>query len=266
MIDDIRKITQANKAAWEASAPFHETGKEWEELLLAAAKPKFNILDKCLTSTLQDIGIKGRNAVQIGCNNARELLSLASLGAAPALGIDQSPSFLNQGQKLSQIVGCFPRLLEANIYDLPKKIGTYDLILITIGVLNWMPNLPRFFEIVQGLMSPDAILVIYETHPFLEVFDPESQTPYEPGFSYFDKTPHEVNEVIVYDGGEHGNGETGYWFVHTLGDILTSCAAAGLILNRLTEHAHTLRETDYDIYCNRKAQIPMSFTLVASLK
>ncbi|KAB7613497.1 class I SAM-dependent methyltransferase [Amylibacter sp. SFDW26] len=265
MVDDIRSITQANKAAWEASARLHETGKEWDDLLAAAAKPEFSVLDACLTTTLQGIDINGRNAVQIGCNNARELLSLASLGAVPALGIDQSESFLKQGQKLAELAGQAPLLLEADIYDLPENLGTYDLVLITIGVLNWMPDLQSFFEVVRRLMSPHAMLVIYETHPFMEVFDPATDRPHEPSFSYFDRSPQEVNEAIAYDGLDHGVGETGYWFIHSLGDILTSAVSAGLRIRQLTEHAHTIREPEYDIYCNRKAQIPMSYTLVTDL-
>ena len=40
-------------------------------------------------------------AVQIGCNNGRELLSLPSLGAIPVLGIDQSAAFLDQARRLA---------------------------------------------------------------------------------------------------------------------------------------------------------------------
>jgi SAM-dependent methyltransferase len=261
--DAIRVFTQANKAAWDASAPLHGQGSGWDEMLLAAGRPGFSVLDDCLTATLGELGVAGRRAVQIGCNNARELLSLASLGARPALGIDQSAAFLAQGARLATATGLSPRLVEADVYDLPNDLGQYDLVLITIGVLNWMPDLERFFRIVRGLMNPGALLVIYETHPILEVFDPHGPTPLVPVTSYFDKAPVKVEDLITYDGSDGGEGETGYWFVHTLGEIVTACVRNGMPLRRLEEHAHHNREVDYDVYQNQPAQMPLAYTLVA---
>jgi hypothetical protein len=86
--------TEANRAAWDASAPLHGSGASWQTLLEAAAKPDFSVLDDCLTQTLIELDVHGKSAVQVGCNNGRELLSLKSLGALPALGIDQSREFL----------------------------------------------------------------------------------------------------------------------------------------------------------------------------
>jgi len=261
---DIQRATIANKAAWEASAPLHGTGAGWEKLLAEAAQPGFSVFDTCMTETLKSVGVSGRRAAQVGCNNARELLSLASFGAQPALGIDQSTGFLAQGEQLAKAADLNPRLLAANIYELPEDLGHYDLILITIGVLNWMPDLQRFFKIVAGLMAPDAVLVIYETHPFIEMFDPSAKRPYEPSTSYFEQRPVELHEAITYDGTEGSVGAAGYWFIHTLGDIVTACVQSGLKLRSLTEHPHLNREVEYAVYENQKAQIPLSYTLIAS--
>ena len=261
--DAIRTFTRANKAAWDASAPLHGHGSGWDELLRAAGQPGFSVLDHCLTATLTALGVEGRSAVQIGCNNARELLSLAALGACPALGIDQSAAFLAQAARLAAATGLSPRLVEADVYDLPQDLGHYDLVLVTIGVLNWMPDLDGFFRIVRGLMNPDALLVIYETHPVLEMFDPHGAMPLVPELSYFDKTPVKIEDLITYDGSNGGEGETGYWFVHAMGEIVTACVQNGMQLHRLEEHAHHNREVDYDIYEYQSAQMPLSYTLVA---
>jgi len=257
------RFTEANKAAWNASAPLHGEGADWENLLASAAEPGFSVLDDYLTGKLRELGLAGGSAVQIGCNNARELLSLASLGIRPALGLDQSGAFLELGAQLAAAAGQSPKLVEADIYALPDGLGQHELALITIGVLSWMPDLPRFFEIVAGLIAPGGCLVIYETHPFLEIFDPAGEKPFEPAISYFDRSPQEITEAITYDGQDHGDGETGYWFVHTLGAIVTACIGAGLRIELLDELPHTIREPEYDIYEGREAQIPMSLCLIA---
>ncbi len=257
------EITAANRAAWNKSAPLHGTGEHWEQLLAHAAKPGFSVLDPHLVSVLRGLDLDGKSAVQIGCNNARELISLASLGIRPETGIDQSGGFLAQARMLADAAGLDIRLLEADIYDLPADVGQFDLALVTIGVLGWMPDLPEFFRVCSGLLAPGGTLVIYETHPILEVFDPHGDTPFEPAFSYFDRSPQQVTGLISYDGKDHGKGETGYWFIHSLGEIVTSCIEAGLAIVELREYEHTIREPEYDIYEGRVAQIPMSYCLVA---
>lgn len=258
-----KEITAANRAAWNASAHLHGEGDHWEQLLEHAAQPDFSVLDPFLTAILGELGLEGKTAVQIGCNNARELISLAALGIRPAMGIDQASGFLAQARQLAEAADLDIQLLEADIYDLPSGIGQFDLALVTIGVLNWMPDLPEFFRITSGLLAPGGRLVIHETHPFLEVFDPASATPFEPAFSYFERHPQEVTQAITYDGRDHGEGETGYWFIHSLGEIVTACAQSGLGIEELKEFGHTIREPEYDIYDGRAAQIPMSYCLVA---
>lgn len=154
MTDRRASYTAANKAAWNASAALHAQGPEWDSLLEQAARPGFSVLDQDLTETLRALGLEGKTAAQVGCNNARELLSLASLNIRPALGIDQSGAFLAQGRVLARAAVLEPRLIEANIYDLPGDLDRVDLVLITIGVLNWMPDLDGFFRVIAGLLSP----------------------------------------------------------------------------------------------------------------
>ena len=257
----LQEFTASNRDAWDASAAAFEGKPEWQELVDWIRRGGFSDFDQTMTQTLQALGVRGRRAVQIGCNNGRELLSLPSFGAAPVLGIDISENFLAQARKLAGIAGSDCRFLCADIYDLPADVPKdFDLGLITIGVLNWMPDLWRFFEVVGGLLADDAILVIYETHPFMEMFDPEAKEPFAPVRSYFDKTPDVASETITYDGSPGKPGPTSYWFTHGLGEIVTACVAAGLAVERLSEHSHSIREVDYDIYEGQPAQIPMSFT------
>lgn len=261
MADSIASFTAANKIAWNASASLHGQGAEWDRLLEQAARPGFSVLDQKLTEAIRELGLEGKSAAQVGCNNARELLSLASLNVLPAVGIDQSGAFLEQGRLLAKAAGLEPRLIEADIYDLPDDLGTFDMVLITVGMLNWMPDLDGFFRVIAGLLCPGGHLLIYETHPVMEMFDPTSEIPYEPAISYFQQDPIKEEELISYDGIHHGSGETGYWFIHTLGQIVTSCAAAGLTITSLKEFGYSIREPQYSIYEGREAQIPMGYLL-----
>ena len=50
------------------------------------------------------------------------------------------------------------------------------------------------------MLRLDGHMLVYETHPFLEMFDPESTSPHTPTFSYFKTQPHVETGLITYDG------------------------------------------------------------------
>ena len=256
--------TEGNRRAWNASAVHHGSGPDWERLVEGFASPGFSTLDDTITACLRSVSVQGKAVVQVGCNNGRELLSAMSLGAASGFGIDQSEAFLDQATRLNAIAQAGCRFLRANIYDLPPDApGSFDIALITIGVLGWMPDLAGFFQVVAGLLAEGGRLVIYETHPFLEVFDPRSAEPFTPAFSYFTRAPFISEHAIIYDGRARSGAPASYWFVHRLGDVVNGCVGAGLLIQRLEEFPHCNRETEYDQYEARQAQLPLCYTLVA---
>ncbi|KIN61944.1 Type 11 family methyltransferase [Sulfitobacter noctilucicola] len=261
---DFSEVTAKNRAAWDASAPHHGQGDYWQELRAGFADATYSRFDSTLSDALIAAGIKGGRAVQIGCNNGREVLSACALGAKECWGIDQSAAFLAQAAILRDISGHPARFLEADIYDLPKDCPTgFDVAFITIGVLNWMPDLPAFFDAVTRLLRDGGRLVIYETHPVLEMFDPEAADPMRPTISYFRPDPFIETGAITYDGSTPDDVSESHWFIHPLGVIVQSCLDAGLALTGLREFPHSIREVDYDIYAGQDVQIPMSFMLQA---
>lgn len=223
---DRRTATEANRRAWDASAVHHGAGPAWDRLARGFAAPGFSTFDPTATACLRSVGIAGKSLVQIGCNNGREVPSALSLGARGALGIDQSEAFLAQAAQLNAIAGTEARFLRADIYDLPPDAPRgFGIALVTIGVLGWMPDLPGFLRAAAGLLAENGCLVVYETHPFLEMFDPCAADPFTPARSYLTHAPSVSEEAIVYDGTPRSSAPASYWFVHRLGAVVTGCAA-----------------------------------------
>lgn len=254
----------ANRVAWDLSAQHHRGNEAWRHLVAGFADPGFSCFDATATAAVQAIGVAEKSWVQIGCNNGRECLSLMALGAGRVLGIDQSAAFLDQARDLADLSAHEAAFLCADIHDLPDDVGPFDRALISIGVLNWMPDLHRFFRVVSGLMAPGGALVIYETHPFLEMFDPDAPDPFTPAIGYFPDGPDIAQESLTYDGSTpEGEAPVSYWFAHRLGQVVSAVAAAGLRLERLDEHPHCNREVAYERYENRAAQVPLCYVLTA---
>lgn len=259
-----QQAISSNKDAWNESAKLHKDTANWKTLLDSVGKPGFSRLDPTLTQLLIEVGIDGKDVVQLGCNNGRECLSLFGLGARRVVGIDQSEAFLEQARELADASPHSPEFIVADVHHLPASVqGRFDVALITIGVLNWMPDIALFMTHVASALKSGGTLVIYETHPFLEVFDPKAANPLLPASSYFQREPFVLQEAIVYEGETESSAAASYWFVHSMGAIVSGAIAAGLQINHLQEYPHSNREELYDQYENQPAQLPMCFTLTA---
>ncbi len=256
--------TAANRAAWDHSAGHHRDNAEARRLREGFATPGFSCLDEVETETLNAVGVAGQSVAQICCNNARELLSVKNMGAGRCVGFDQSEPFLEQGRELAAIAGQEIELVAGDIYAIDRSWDrSFDVVLITIGVFGWMPDLAAFFAIVARLLNPGGHLVVHEEHPVMNMFEPEAERPFEPANDYFRSEPLLEEGVLVYDGKGDKEGNEHYWFFHTMGDVLTSVLEAGLTIERYAEYANNISTVEFDIYQNRATNMPMSYILVA---
>lgn len=253
---------ESNRQAWNDSACHHQDSPDWQALLRDVVQAEFCCLDDTLRGLLD---VDGKDVIQLGCNNGRESLSLFALGARSVVGVDQSAAFLAQARELNSRSPHDAEFIESDIHRLPASLhNRFDVALITIGVLNWMPDIGEFFRHVAQVLKPDGKLVIYETHPFLEMVDPQADDPLRLVSSYFRAEPFVQEEPIVYVGKVEQPAAKSYWFVHTLGAIFGGAIGAGLSIVDFQEYAHSNREEVYDCYLNQQAQMPMCFSLVAS--
>lgn len=259
-----KDVITGNRDAWNASAALHRKSATWQYLVENVIRDDFSCLDSTLTAALEQVGLSQKSVVQLGCNNGREALSLFALGATQVVGVDQSSEFLAQAKELAALSPHSPVFIEADIHNLPSDLdGRFDVALITIGVLNWMPDMRVFFTHVAKVLKPGGVLLVYETHPFLEMLNPGSVDPWRVEHSYFQTEPFIETSAIVYEGEGAEIEHPSYWHIHTLGEVLTGIAKADFRLIRFTEFPHSNREEAYAIYEDPRTQVPMCFILIA---
>ncbi len=256
---------RANRAAWNQAAPYHENSQDFAEILDGMSQPMYSCLDDVQTEWLTKINVKDKNVVHLCCNNGRELLSIEKQGAVDCVGVDISGEFIGQAQRLAEAGNLKSRFLECDVYETPTEFDQqFDLCLLTIGVFGWMPDLGRLFDVINRLLRPEGKLFVHEEHPIVNMVDPEDGDPFRMVSSYFQKEPFVESEIIVYDGQDQGSGETHYWFVHSLSDVITSCLNSGLKLEEFREYANNISSDEFNVYEDREAQMPLSYVLVAS--
>ena len=258
------EYTEANRIAWNEAAPRHAAHNN-AALFEAVRDPGFVSFDGEIRRVLDAVGVAGQAFIQLGCNNARETLSLSNMGAPRCVGVDASSEFLAHGRELIRIAGAGDRveLIESDIYHLPAELNQqFDRVLVTIGVISWMPDLEGFFAVVRRLLKPGGLLVMEEMHPVLFMYeeDPDGG-PSTPQYSYFSGEVWEETTGLDYYGHEQYPSRPNYSFMHRLDEILMAGIAAGLRLERFTE-----LDVDISNFCSdlehSPVKPPLGFVMV----
>jgi SAM-dependent methyltransferase len=232
-IKTTEEYTRANLEAWNEAAPRH--AEHNNAALFEGFKDPMHIeLEGDILALLKRVEIRGKSIVHLCCNNGRETLSLRNMGAGRCVGIDASESFLAHGREMIRIAGAEDQveLIQSDIYDLPEHlIGQFDIVLVTIGVLSWMPELKPVFEIIQSLLKPEGQLVMEDMHPILFMYDENLEGgPSSIQTSYFGKDIWEETTGLDYYGHEVYDSKPNYSFMHRLDEILMAGIDCGLQL------------------------------------
>ena len=71
--------------------------------------------------------------------------------------------------------------------------GLSDVFFLTAGAMCWMPDLRNYFQTAFRVTKPKGCLILWETHPFLEMFKPDRDRKMnenlEMYYSYFMNEP-----------------------------------------------------------------------------
>ena len=251
---------QANRAMWNQTAEVYEA-EGFDALLAAVRQADFTTFDVVERRVFSSLNLAGKDVIQLGCNNGRELISVKKAGAARCMGVDVSENMLKQAQQLAEASAQEVTFIHGSLYDLDDAHNnSFDLVYVTIGVLGWLPDLPDFFKVVKKLLRPGGDFFLYDQHPILGIFDPAQTLVVDS--SYFRQDPF-IEEVLpdYMDPSQTGRA-TSYWFQHTLSSIIGLCLTSGLELTHFEEHEHDLSGT-YSAFQDFEHKPPLSFSLVA---
>ncbi len=233
MSDRSEFYTSRTIASWDEVAPRHE--KINSTLVCDVSNHKYNNLNPDFNDLIDKYGVHNKSVVQICCNNGIDLLSIKNKGAGQCLGIDGSEAFIKQAVKLAKIAGQNDiEFCCSDIYKLPDRfLSSFDLAVITVGVLGWMPDIQRFMEVCSSLLMPGGTLLMEELHPILGMY--EEGNPPSIDYSYFNSEPFKDTNGLDYFTFEKYDAKENYSFHHSLTDILMSAISSNLQLDHVNE-------------------------------
>ena len=236
---------EANLRNWDERAQLHATdvtGRYRIDELIAGN----SVLHGIEAGEIGDI--TGRRIAHLQCHIGLDTISLAHLGAEVS-GLDFSPVALKAARDIAGRAGRDVRFVEADVYDAPAVLGeTYDMVFVTWGAINWLPDIHRWARIVSALLEPGGTLYLAETHPWALCLEDKDGTI----IPYYDwRTPCErpiaFDDTATYTGDPRPLKQTrSYAWHHPLSEIIAALGEAGLGLNWLHEH----EELPYHLFPN----------------
>ncbi len=252
----------ANLIAWDEVAPIHARHNQ-AELLERICKPGFSALDETATAHLMRLGVYRKNVAQVCCNNGVELLSCKTLGAARCVGFDGAQGFVDQGKELTEAAGTDVEFVCCDAHEIPSEYHSgFDIVMITIGVLSWMPDIDRFFAEIAKLLAPDGVIFVYEQHSILVMFEPgQADDPVNWELSYFRDEAYIDESGLDYYGGESYDATPNASFSHKMSDIVMGGINSSLTLEYFEELPKHISNTWWNVE-HSGIGLPMSFVIV----
>lgn len=230
----------ANRANWDERVAIHLGAPAYELDSLRAGRGQLHPIEEA------EIGpLEGLRVLHLQCHFGRDSLILAQRGAK-VVGLDFSRPAIAAARELAAELGLAERtrFVEADLYDAPLAVpgpGSFDLVFVTWGAINWLPNIRRWGEIVAHFLKPGGALYLAEGHPAALIFDDAAPShDAMPGwFAPYFTRGEALNLDEPYDYADETarlrNAQTFEW-LHPLSEIVTGLIAAGLTIRWLHEH------------------------------
>lgn len=195
---------------------------------------------------IEELGadVPGKSLLHLQCHFGLDTLSWLRHGAARVTGVDFSPRAIALARVLAEevgLAGC-ARFVESSIDELPEHLtGPFDVVYTSYGVLGWLPDLTRWGQMVAHFLRPGGVFYIAEYHPFSYILDDEAPE-FRISYPYFADEPMQAWPVegTYADPGADIKGVSYEW-MHTLGEVVTAVAQAGLRI----EYLHEFDTTNY---------------------
>jgi len=223
---------QRNLDHWNEMTPIHMRSRFYD---LAGFKAGRNTLQPIEIDEVGDV--EGKQLLHLQCHFGMDTLSWARLGAS-VTAVDFSDKAVDAARDLSHELGIPARFIRCNVYDLPGVLqGDFDIVYTSYGVLCWLPDLPKWADVILHYLKPGGTFYIIEGHPVLNIFDnSKSATGLTVTQSYF----HSPEPIRWEPEGDYAENDAvvvnpSYEWTHSLGDIVNALIGAGLRIEFLHE-------------------------------
>lgn len=227
---------RSNRELWDAWTRIHVGSAFYDVESFRSGDRPIRVADY----EIEEVGsVEGRTLLHLQCHFGLDTLSWARLGAT-VTGVDFSEEGITAARRLADEVGLPATFIRSDLDRLPEVLDErFDIVYTSCGVLGWLPDIASWGRIAAHFVRPGGFLYLTEVHPVAQVFADEGVEPGElrlayPYWSHDEPLRFEVKGSYA-DREAPTDGLVEYGWDHSLGEILTSLADAGLRLEFLHE-------------------------------
>jgi SAM-dependent methyltransferase len=272
-MEDYHDYIEENRAHWDELAEHHPDTDFYNIEAFLHGESTLRRLER------EELTIANKRLLHLQCHFGLDTLSwIRNEGVAHATGVDFAPTAIETARELRDKVGLSSneaQFIESDIYELPSKLeDTFEVVFTSYGTIYWLPDLHRWAEVIANHLKPGGIFYIADGHPLAGPFDNESTADdLRIAHPYFntEATTEEVDGS--YAGWDFGlENRRSHGFSHSIEEIITTLADAGLRIKFLHEHPWSFfqrfeaMESDEDDRWrlpNLEYDLPFTFSLKA---
>ncbi|MEU9992247.1 class I SAM-dependent methyltransferase [Streptomyces sp. NPDC048045] len=220
---------------WDERVPVHVASAFYD---LDGFRARRDVLRDFETAEVGDV--TGRSLLHLQCHIGLDTLSWAHRGAARVVGLDFSAPAVETARGLAADLGYGPdraAFVTSDVYDAAGAVPepSYDIVYTGLGALCWLPDIRRWAETAARLVAPGGFLYLAEFHPITDTLDDATGSRLVRDYFAGDAQVWDEPGTYADQGAETVHTRSVEW-QHTLGDVVSALAAAGLRLDFLHEH------------------------------
>ena len=234
------EMREANRRLWDEWTAVHAETKEMYDL---EAFKRGGV--RIRPWEIEEVGdVAGKDLLHLQCHFGIDTLSWARLGAR-VTGADFSPAAIELARRTAEEIGVDATFVLSELYELPHHLdGEFDIVYTSRGVLNWLPDMTEWAQVVAHFLRPGGFLYLHDGHPILyPLADADELDHGEPRDQPVFKFPYFAREEPVRwpvqgsyaDPGADVREPHTYEWPHPMGEIVTAIAEAGLRIELLHE-------------------------------
>ncbi len=243
-MDPHREPLEANRRLWEEWTSVHERSDFYNLESFKAGKTLDRPFDagpgvRVRAYEVEEVGdVREKDLLHLQCHFGIDTLSWARLGAR-VTGIDFSEKAIGLARSLAAELHLEARFVVSSVHELPANLeGDFDIVYTSRGALWWLPDLAGWAEVIAHFLRPGGTFYVTEFHPITHVLDDtkELRIAY-PYFPRKEPLPFAVKGSYA-DRSANVEADIEYGWPHSIGEIVTAVATAGL-------HVEFLHELDW---------------------
>lgn len=230
---------EANRANWDERVAIHLRAPGYDLAPLRAGRGRLQPMVEAELGS-----VDGLRILHLQCHFGRDTLVLAQR-RAETVGIDFSAPAIEAAGALAAELGLShrARFLQSDLYAAPDRLAepaSFDLVFVTWGALNWLPDIAGWAAVVVHFLRPGGRLYLAEGHPAAYVFDDAAAEgrPMPGWFApYFHSEPLVLDDARDYtDPAARLSNTRTYEWIHPISAVVGALLSAGLRLEWLHEH------------------------------